>query len=53
MYKQVFVDYKQLTKALSEASSLLRHNNLSDDLTGDCVNNFMSFLNKSPNRVIV
>ena len=32
-----------LTMALSQACNLLRHNNLSGDLTDDCVNNFMSF----------
>ena len=43
--KQVFVDsaYKELTDALSPAPNLLRPNNLSGDLTDDCVNNFMSF----------
>ena len=42
---QVFVDsaYKQLTMALSHVRNLLRHNNLSGNLTDDCVNNFMSF----------
>ena len=42
---QGFVDsaYKQLTMALSQARNLLRPNNLSGDLTDDCVNNFMSF----------
>ena len=40
-----FVDsaYKQLTMALSQARNLLRRNNLSGDLSDDCVNNFMSF----------
>ena len=33
----------QLTMALSQARNLLRPNNLSGDLTDDCVNNFMSF----------
>ena len=44
-FTQVFVDsaYKQLTMALSQARNLLRSNNLSDDLTDDCVNNSMSF----------
>ena len=44
-FTQVFVDsaYKQLTMALSQARNLLRRNNLSGDLTDDCVNNFMSF----------
>ena len=32
-----------MTLALSQARNLLRPNNLSDDLTDDCVNNFMSF----------
>ena len=37
---QIFVDsaYKQLTMALSQARNLLRRNNLSGDLTDDCVN---------------
>ncbi len=44
-FTQVFVDsaYKQLTMALSQARNLLRRNNLSGDLTDDCVNKFMSF----------
>ena len=44
-FTQVFVDsaYEQLTMALSQALNLLRRNNLSGDLTDDCVNNFMSF----------
>ena len=44
-FTQVFVDsaYKRLTMALSQARNLLRRNNLSGDLTDDCVNNFMSF----------
>ena len=44
-FTQVFVDsaYKQLTIALSQERNLLRRNNLSGDLTDDCVNNFMSF----------
>ena len=32
-----------LIMALSQARNLLRRNNLSGDLTDDCVNNFMSF----------
>ena len=44
-FTQVFVDsaYNQLTIALSQARNLLRRNNLSGDLTNECVNNFMSF----------
>ena len=44
-FTQVFVDsaYKQLTMALSQARNLLRRNNLSGDLTDDCVNNVMFF----------
>ena len=44
-FTEVFVDsaYKQLTMALSQAHHLLRHNNLSGDLTNDCVNHFISF----------
>ena len=44
-FTQVFVDsaYKQLTMALYQARNLLRCNNLSGNLTDDCVNNFMSF----------
>ena len=44
-FTQGFVDsaYEQFTMALSQARNLLRPNNLSGDLTDDCVNNFMSF----------
>ena len=44
-FTQVFVGsaYKELTMTLSPAPNLLRPNNLSGDLTDDCVNNFMSF----------
>ena len=44
-FTHVFVDSacKQLTMASSQAPNLLRRNNLSGDLTDDCVNNFMSF----------
>ena len=40
-----FVDsaHKQMTMALSQARNLLRRNNLSGDLTDDCVNHFISF----------
>ena len=50
-FTHVFVDSacKQLTMALSQARNLLRHNNLSSGLTDGCVDNFVSFLNKSPN----
>ena len=42
-FTHVFVDsaYKQMTMALSQARNLLRRNNLSRDLTDDCVNNFV------------
>ena len=45
LFTHVFVDSacKQLTMALSQARNLLRPNNLSGDLTGGCVNKFMSF----------
>ena len=35
--------YKQLRMALSQARNLLRRNNLSGDLTDDCMNNCMCF----------
>ena len=42
---QVFVDsaYNYMTMALSQARNLLKRNNLSDDVTDDCVINLMSF----------
>ena len=41
-----------MTVALSQARYLLRRNNLSGDLTNDCVNNLRLSMNKSPNRAM-
>ena len=54
-FTQTFVDsaYKHDNMALSQACNLLRRNNLSGDLTDDCVNNFLCLsMNKSLNRAM-
>ena len=44
LFTHIFIDSacKQLTMASSQARNMLRPNNLSGDLTGGCVNKFMS-----------
>ena len=43
LYKFLKTRPTNMTMALSQARNLLRRNNLSGDLTDECVNNFMSF----------